>query len=355
MSPPHEPVLIAGAGPIGLACAISARRHMTGGDGGAGTEAGPYIIDAGAIANSIMHYPVGMTFFTTPERLEIGSHPLVTSGAKPTREEALMYYRGVVRAEGLRVRTYTRLSDVRRENGRLVAELVTGIGELTPMHVSCERLVLATGYFEHPNRLDVPGEDLPHVSHYPEEAHRTAGLDIVVVGAKNSAVEMALSSYRAGARVTLVHRDAGLRPSVKYWLSPDLLNRIKAGEIAARWNTTIQEIRPREVVVRRESGELERLPADRVYLLTGYHPDFDLFRRIGLQLDPETGRPEHDPETLETTIPGIYLAGSITSGKYISEIFIENGRYDGEKIFGDPASRTRARELFGAINRPIGE
>ena len=338
-------VLIVGAGPIGLACAISAKRR--------GID--PLVIDAGAIANSILHYPVGMTFFTTPERLEIGNHPITPAREKPTREEALKYYRGVARAEGLRVRTHTRLTGVRREKAGLVAQVQTGIGEVREAEIACERLVLATGYFDHPNRLNVPGEDLPHVSHYPEEPHRTAGLDVVVVGGKNSAVEMALNSYRSGARVTLVYRGATLKPSVKYWLRPDIENRIKAGEIGARWNTTVCAITPGHVVVQQAGGKAENLPADLVYLLTGYAPDFGLFQRIGLELDRETGRPSHNPETLESNVPGIYLAGSVTAGRFISEVFIENGRYDGEKIFGDAASRRLAAEKFGEIKRPLGE
>ncbi len=296
MPVPHEPTLIVGAGPIGLACAISAKRR--------GLD--PLVIDAGAIADSIVHYPVGMHFFTTPERLEIGGHPIVCSGPKPTREEALMYYRGVARAEGLRIRPYTRLTGLAREEGRLVAELAAGLGAPEPERLACDQLVLATGYFGHPNLLGVPGESLPHVSHYPGEPHLSAGLDVVVVGGKNSAVEMALGAYRAGARVTLVHRRSTLKPSVKYWLRPDLENRIKAGEIRARWSATVTEIGPRTVTIRPESGDAETLPADRVYLLTGYHPDFDLFRRLGLELDPETGKPTHNPATLESNVPGVY-------------------------------------------------
>ena len=345
MSATHESTVIVGAGPIGLACAISAKRR--------GID--PLVIDAGAICESILRYPVGMTFFTTPERLEIGNHPITTSGAKPTREEALKYYRSVARVEELRIRTYTRLLDVRREKGRLVASVATGVGEQREEAISCDRLVLATGYFDHPNLLRIPGEDLPHVSHYPDEPHRTSGLDVVIVGGKNSAVELALNAYRAGARVTLVYRGSALKPSVKYWLRPDIENRIKAGEIAARWSTTVCAITPRHVTVQDSSGTTSELPADLVYLLTGYQPDFDLFRRIGLELDPASGKPAHDPQTLETNVPGIHVAGSVTAGRFISEIFIENGRYDGEKIFGDEASRQRAEGRFGEVERPIGE
>lgn len=339
----HETVLIVGAGPIGLACGIAARRQ--------GLD--PLLIDAGAIAESIVRYPVGMLFFTTPERLEIGGHPIVCSGPKPTREEALMYYRGVARAEGLRVEPYRRLVGVRREHGRLRCAVERTLGSRRPETIDADRLVLATGYFGHPNLLGVPGESLPHVSHYSEEPHRLNGLDIVIVGAKNSALELALAAFRAGARVTVVHRAPTLKPSVKYWLRPDFDNRVKAGEIAVRWETTVTEIGD-EVVVQGPGG-VERLPADRVFLLTGYHPDFGLLESIGIRLDPETGRPDHDPATLETNVPGVFIAGSLTAGRFISEVFIENGRFDGEKIFGSRPERAEAHAAVERIYRPVGE
>jgi thioredoxin reductase (NADPH) len=316
-----EDVVVVGAGPIGLACAISARRR--------GLD--PLVIDAGALTNSIVHYPVGMTFFTTPDLLEIGGHPLSCAGQKPTREEALKYYRGVARSEGLRLRTYTRLVTARAGAGGVHCELETARGRDT---VVCRRLVLATGYYDHPNPLGVPGEDLPHVSHRFDEAHRSFGLDVVVIGGKNSAVEAALELYRAGARVTLVYRRDEFRPTVKYWLKPDIENRIRAGEIAARSGARVVRIDERTVTIE-AAGREERLPADRVYALTGYQPDFELFRRIGIELDPETARPHCDPDTLETNVPGVFMAGSITAGRAISEVFIENGRFDGERIFGD--------------------
>lgn len=341
-SVPHEPVLIAGAGPIGLACAISARRR--------GLD--PLIIDAGAIANSIVRYPVGMAFFTTPERLEIGGHPLTCAGAKATREEALKYYRGVVRTEQLRVRTYCRLVAARRGRHGLTCTLQSARGEEL---ITCDRLVLATGYFEHPNRLGIPGEDLPHVSHWADEPHLSAGRDVVIVGGKNSAVEHALSCFRTGARVTLVYRGAELRKSVKYWLAPDLLNRVKAGEIAARWQSDPIEITRDAVAVRDADGRTEHLPADRVYLLTGYHPDFGLLEDLGIRLEPPDQRPAHNPATLETNVPGVFIAGSLTAGVKISEIFIENGRFDGEKVFGDQEARGRAERLYAEAPRPEGE
>lgn len=333
--------LIVGAGPIGLACAISARRR--------GFD--PLVIDAGAIADSIVRYPVGMTFFTTPERLEIGGHPITCAGPKPTREEALMYYRCVARAEGLRVRTYTRLVDATSGKDGIDCRIRTRIEEGT---LHCDRLVLATGYFDHANRLGIPGESLPHVSHYGVEPHVLAGLAVVIVGGKNSAVELALTAFRAGARVTLVHRGPELGRSVKYWLRPDLENRLKAKEIAAHFGAQIEAITEQDVRVRAGDGTTVSIPADRVFLLTGYHPDFDLFRRIGLELDQD-GRPAHDPATLETTVRGVYVAGSVSAGRKISEIFIENGRYDGEKIFGDPSSRASAEAAYAVTNRPVGE
>lgn len=336
-----EAALIVGAGPIGLACAISARRR--------GID--PLVIDAGAIADSIVRYPVNMTFFTTPERLEIGGHPLVSSSAKATREEALKYYRGVARNEGLRIRTYARFTGAARAAGTFDCRLATASGE---QRISARRLVLATGYFDHPNLLGVAGEDLPHVSHYGAEPHLSFGQSVVIVGGKNSAVEQALGCYRAGARVTLVYRGAALKPSVKYWLRPDFENRLKAGEIKARFGATVARIDREAVTIDTPAGE-ERLPADRVYLLTGYRPDFDLFRSLGVELDPASGRPALNADTLETNVPGLHLAGSVTAGRAISEVFIENGRYDGEKIFGDPDSRVRAEAAYEREHRAVGE
>lgn len=338
----HVPALIVGAGPIGLACAISARR--------AGVDA--LVIDAGAITHSIVRYPVGMVFFTTPERLEIGNHPLVCAGAKATREEALKYYRGVVRTEGLTVRLFTRLVAAQRLGAQIHCTTATTTATEA---LTCERLVLATGYFDHPNLLGVPGESLPHVSHWFDEPHLTSGLKVVIIGGKNSAVETALQCYRAGARVTLVYRGTEFKPSVKYWLRPDLDNRIAAGEIQARLGAEVVTITPAGVTVRSAEGAAELLAADRVYVLTGYHPDFELMRGIGITLDDATGRPTLNPDTLESNIPGVYLAGSAGAGRNTSEVFIENGRYDGEKIFGDAVRRARAAARYQEHPRPLGE
>jgi thioredoxin reductase (NADPH) len=322
-----EDALIVGAGPIGLACAISAKRR--------GLD--PLIVDAGAVVDSIARYPVGMTFFTTPELLEIGEHPFACAGEKPTREEALKYYRGVVRAENLRVRTHSRFMGAARVDGGFRCRIQH---EVADEDIVCRRLILATGYFDHPNSLGVPGEDAPHVSQYYDEGHRSFRRDVVVVGGGNSAVEAALDLYRCGARVVLVHRAASLKPTIKYWILPDIENRIREGTIGARFETTVVRIEPGRVVVRGRDGVEESLPAQHVYILTGFQPDFALFKSLGVHLHPTTLVPELNPRTLETNVPGVYLAGSITRGRDISEIFIENGRFDGEKIFADlPVTR----------------
>ncbi len=315
-----EDTVIAGGGPIGLACAISARR--------CGID--PLIIEGGAIADSIVRYPIGMGFFTTPELLEIGGHPFVCAAQKPTREEALKYYRGVVRAESLRVQTYTRLVTARRDGDVIVCTVATAMGE---QQIECRRLVLATGYFGEPNLMNVPGETLPFVLHYFDEPHRSYGRDVVVIGGRNSAVEAALELFRAGANVTLVYRGTSFPQSVKYWVKPDIENRIAAGEISARLGANVTRIEPGAVIIVDAAGREESLPADRVYALTGFRADFALFRRIGIELEPDTERASVNPDTLETNVPGVYMAGSIVAGRYTSGIFIENGRFDGDKIF----------------------
>lgn len=339
---PHIDTLIVGAGPIGLACGISARRR--------GVSA--TIIDAGALAHSITRYPVGMTFFTTPERLEIGGHPLVTSGAKATREDALKYYRGVARAESLAVRSFVKLVAAERGSDVIKCTLATRLGTEI---VRCDRLVLATGYFDHANLLGVPGEHLPHVSHWLDEVHLTSGLDVVIIGGKNSAVEAALQCYRAGARVTIIYRGSTWKPSVKYWLRPDLDNRISAGEIGALLGSTVERITLEAVHAIDANGRAHVVPADRVYALTGYRPDFALLESIGVDIDEETGRPALDAETLETNVAGVFLAGSVGAGRHTSEVFIENGRYDGEKIFGDAAGREAAAKGYAEKPRVVGE
>jgi thioredoxin reductase (NADPH) len=320
-----EDVIVVGAGPVGLACAISAKRR--------GFD--PLVIDAGAIVNSIVHYPIQMGFFTSPELMEIGGHPLVCAAAKPTREEGMMYYRGVARTEGLRVRTYTQLLTARRANDSIVAS-VRGLDGDEELH--CHKLILATGYYDNPRMLNVPGEDIPRVRHYFDEAHLSTGLDVAVIGGKNSAVEAALLLHRAWARVTMIVRGPTLGETLKYWVRPDIENRIKAGEIAVRYSAKVEAFTPRTVKIRSADGSEESIAADRVYALVGFLPDTNLFRRIGIEIDPTTGKPSLNPENLESNVPGVHPAGSICAGFRTSDIFIENGRHDGERIFSSAAT-----------------
>ena len=329
MRPPAEnppDVLIVGAGPAGLAVAIAA--------GKAGLLS--LIVEKGALVNSIAHFPVGMTFFTTPDLLEIGGLPFVTPYDKPTRGEALRYYRRVVDTYELDIAFDERIEavvpdgDAFAVRSRCLAPARAG----EPRTRRARHVVFAIGYYDQPNRVGVPGEDLPHVSHYYDDPHPFYRKRVVVVGGKNSAAIAALELYRAGAAaVTLVHRGAALSNSIKYWIRPDIENRIKEGSVRALLETHVVEIRPECVFVAGPRGR-EELPADAVFLLTGYLPDTGLMREAGLRVDAGTLVPEHDPETFETNVPGIFVAGSIVSGRNTGRTFIENGRFHGAAIVG---------------------
>ncbi len=326
-------IICIGAGPTGLACAIEATR--------AGMRA--LVIDKGCLCNSLFHYPVNMLFFTTPELLEIGDLPLICAGEKPSRNEALKYYRKAAEHYGLELRLYERVNHIDGSNGRFAVITTTSKGE--QLRHQASKIVIATGYYDLPNLLGVPGEDLPHVAHYYTEAHSLWNQDVVVIGGKNSAAEAALDLYRAGARVTLVHRREELGATIKYWVRPDILNRIKAGEIRALFNSKVIKIDSEQVFVRNGDGE-HSLPSRRVFALTGYHPDFTFLRQIGVSLDSETNKPAINPETLESNVPGIFLAGVVIGGNFTGEIFIENGRFHGRQIIAalssDQTSRTRS-------------
>jgi bacillithiol disulfide reductase len=312
-------VICIGAGPTGLACAIEAKR--------AGLR--PLVIDKGCLCNSLYHYPTNMMFFTTAERMEIGDLPMTTSGGKPTRAEALKYYRRAAEHYGLEVRQYERVEGISGADGKFVVSTRAANGMAHKHH--SRKIVLATGYYDLPNLLNVPGENLPHVSHYFEDAHPLWNEDVVVIGAKNSAAEAALDLFRAGARVTLVHRGAELGRSLKYWVRPDIENRIRAGEIHALFNTRVARIEEGSVIVQNGGGE-KKLPAFRVFAMTGYHPDFEFLESLGIRLDPKTRKPECDPVSLESNVSGIYLAGVLLGGIHTGEIFIENGRFHGRQI-----------------------
>ncbi len=328
--PTHD-VLVIGAGPSGLATAIACKQL--------GLDV--QVLDKGVLVNSIARFPVNMVFFTTPELLEIGELPLVTPYEKPTRVEALRYYRRVVDFFDLQVLLNEEVLRIEREpqvGGDIFVVTSRSARGLTRVR-QARFVVVAIGYFDHPNRLDVPGEDLPHVSHYYHEAHGYYRERVVIVGGKNSAVEAALDLYRHGAHVTLVHRGAGIGDSVKYWVKPDIENRIREGGIAARFETVVREIRSTAVVVER-GGVVEEIPVDHVLLLTGYHPDYDFLRGTSVQLHPDTMGVIHDPDTFETTVPNLFVAGGCLAGKRTGTVFIENGRFHGETIARVIASRT---------------
>jgi bacillithiol disulfide reductase len=312
-------VICIGAGPTGLACAIEAKR--------AGLR--PLVIDKGCLCNSLYHYPVNMVFFTTPELLEIGDLPLTCAAEKPTRSEALKYYRKCAEHYALELRLGESVEKVAGGDGSFRVHTRNGLG--VGAEYPAKKLVLATGYYDLPNLLGVPGENLPDVSHYYTEPHPFWQRDVVVIGGKNSAAEAALDLYRSGARVTLVHRRAELGSTIKYWVRPDIENRIKANQIRALFETRITRIEPGRVWVSGHSGE-RALPAAQVFALTGYHPDFDFLRSLGVSLDPATNKPAMDPVTHESNVPGIYLAGVVIGGNHTSEIFIENGRFHGKQI-----------------------
>ena len=320
-------VLIIGAGPTGLACAIEARR--------AGFTA--VNIDKGCLVNSLYHYPTNMVFFTTPELLEIGDLPFTTANQKPTRLEALEYYRKVAEHYRLDIRQYEIVQRIGGDDGDFNVPTVDRYGE--PHCYRARKLVIATGFYDLPNMLNVPGEDLPKVRHYYDEPHPYFDHDVVVVGAKNSAAIAALELWRHGARVTLVHRGPGIHERVKYWIKPDIQNRIKNGEVKAYFNSSVKEITPTSVLLATPEGNVT-LKNDFVLALTGYHPDFDFLRSVGVELGAEC-RPVCDPQTLESNVAGIYLAGVIVAGMRTGEIFIENGRFHGGQIARDLKRKLR--------------
>src|SRR5215510_13516531 len=293
-------VLIVGAGPSGLATAIAAKQR----------NLDYVVVEKGVLVNSIFNFPTHMMFFTTPELLEIGGLPLVTPYDKPMRLEALRYYRRVVDTYSLQISFHETVTSIEREDDRGTAVFAvttkTARGVTRVRHARA--VVLAIGYYDLPNYLGIPGEDLPHVSHYYTDAHPYYRQRVVVVGGKNSAAEASLEMFRAGVHVTLVHRHATLGDSIKYWVRPDIENRIKEGSVAARFESRVVEITPTMVRIERH-GITEELPAEGVFLLTGYHPDVDLMRRAGVHCDPVTLAPEFNPETFETNVPNLFVAG----------------------------------------------
>jgi thioredoxin reductase (NADPH) len=312
-------LVIIGAGPSGLACAIEAKKkgltHL--------------VLDKGSVVDAIRRFPMDMTFFSTPELLEIGGVPLTSAGFRPTRVECVRYYQMVARYFGLTVQQGAEVVGVRRQSDGF--EVIT-----TDDSFQARNVVDATGYFDHPNRFDVPGADLPKVRRYYDEPYAYAGRDVAVVGGKNSAVETALDLFRNGARVTLIHRGQNLSQGVKYWILPDIENRIKAGDVRALFETNVQRITARSMIV--EGRHREEIANDTVFVMIGYCPDTSLLRQAGVEIDADSQAPVHNPQTMETNVRGIFVAGSIAAGRFNNKIFIENGRAHGRLIVDAIAS-----------------
>ena len=313
------PVAIIGAGPCGLAAAIAL------------TQAGipAVVFEQGCLVSSVSQYPTFITFFSTADKISIGGLPFPIAGDKPTRREAMAYYRAATVHFGLDVRQYERVVETRRGGEGFVLVTEPQGGERREMAVRA--IVVATGYFGTPNRLGVPGEELPHVTHFFREGHDGFQQDVVVVGGGNSAVEAALDLYRCGARVTIVHFGPTWDKNIKPWILPDVTNRIAEGAIGVRWNTRVMTIRAREVEVT-VKGHAEALPASLVYLMTGYTPHGTLLAQLGVHVDTLTGVPAHNPATMQTPVPGVFIAGVLASGFDANKIFIENGRDHGALI-----------------------
>lgn len=334
---PHGGIVdlaVIGAGPTGMACAIEAQR--------AGFSA--ILIDKGCLCNSLFHYPSNMTFFTTPELLEIGDIPFPSPNQKPSRDEALEYYRKVAEHYRLEVRQYETVEEVVGRDGNFTVHTLDRFHR--PITHRARKLVVATGYYDLPNYLGIPGEDLNKVSHYYHDPHPYFGLDVLVIGGKNSAAIAALDLWRHGARVTLVHRGPEMHRHVKYWILPDINNRIKNGEITAFFSSHVVRIREDDVTLATPEGERTRVNQF-VFALTGYQPDFRFLESLGVRLDETNDRcPACDPATLESNVPGIYLAGVVIAGERTNEIFIENGRFHGKQIAADLLAKNVSAAAF---------
>ncbi|MGH7500058.1 MAG: YpdA family putative bacillithiol disulfide reductase [Gemmatimonadales bacterium] len=326
-------LLVIGAGPCGLAAGIAAKQ--------AGIPC--VLLDRGTIVTTIDRYPLAMTFFSTPERIEIGGIPFISSHEKPTRQEGMLYYRRVAEHYELDVRPKEEVTSVTRDpDGTFRVEVTRPHDRKTYL---ARAIVFATGYYDNPNFMGVPGEDLPHVAHYFLEGHPYWHRNVIVIGAGNSSVDAALECWRAGARVTLVHFGEGFDRTVKAWVLPDITNRVKEGSISVRWRSRVRSVTPTDVeVISEMAGAVERIPADAVLAMTGYHADTTMLRRLGVPVDPVSGVPAHDESSMVTPVPGLYLAGVIASGNDANRLFIENARGHGELIVSHLLKARRARQ-----------
>jgi thioredoxin reductase (NADPH) len=316
-------VVIVGAGPTGLACGIDA----------VSANLRVLVLEKGVLVNSIYHYPSTMTFFTSRERLEIGELPLPSLNIKPHRAEALEYYRRVADFYQLPMHFHERVVEITGSDGEFKVATETLEGQRA--EYATRKAIIATGYYDLPNLMGIPGEELAKVSHYYTDPHPYYRRKVAVIGAANSAAVAALDLWRHGAEVTMIYREATLSSHIKYWIRPDIENRIKENSIRALPQSVVKEIFSGGICVQRSSGEALRLDNDFVFALTGYHPDFRFLGDIGVEIDPKTHRPKCDRETLESNVPGVYLAGVIIAGMDTNEIFIENGRFHGKQIVTD--------------------
>lgn len=316
-------VLIIGAGPIGLACGIAAKRNFL----------DYLILEKGCLVNSLYRYPVNMTFFSTAEKLEIGNVPFVSINPKPKRAEALEYYRRTYTQFELNTRFFEEVIACRKEGKLFKVQSSKGV-------YWTKNVIVATGFYDIPMYLDIPGENLPKVSHYYKDPHYYADQHVVVVGASNSSIDAALETYRKGAKVTLVIRGDEISPRVKYWVKPDIENRIAAGEIAVRFNSVLTKIEEHQVHILGPNGE-EVIKNDFVIALTGYRPDFDFLGKLGIEIPTLAPRiPNHNPDTMETNIAGVYLAGVVCGGLNTHLWFIENSRVHADTIIADIVAKT---------------
>lgn len=331
-------VAVVGAGPVGLACAVEAKRRSL--------EA--VVIDKGAVVNSILGYPTNMEFFSTPELIEIGGHPFTTTGYKPVREEALEYYRRVADVEELDLRLYEPVLRIEGEKGDF--RVVTDKDEIGARHV-----VIAIGFFDHPNMLAVPGENLPKVTHYYNEPHPYARQKVAVVGGRNSAAKAALDCYRHGAEVTMIVRAPDLSDKIKYWIRPDLVNRIKEGSIEAYFSSIVEEIKEGAIAIRTADG-LREIENDWVLAMTGYHPDYTFLDELGIEIADDAFRtPIFDEVTFETSRTGMYMAGTVCGGYQTNRWFIENGRFHAHQIMAHIADGEVSEVDFDEIHWKTAE
>lgn len=302
-------LLIIGAGPIGLNCALEAKKN----------NLTYLIVEKGTIVNSLYHYPLYMRFFSTAEKLEIAEIPFITTAPKPGRQDALEYYQGIARQKDLSINLYEKVLNVRKNEE--IFEV-----ETSKSRYSAKNVIISTGFYDHPNTMNIPGENLEKVKHYYTEPYPFAQQKIVVVGSSNSAVDAALETYRKGAEVTMIIRHSEISKSVKYWVKPDIENRILEGSIKAHFNAELTEIKENTVIFKDEKGELHEIENDFVLAMTGYLPDFDFLRNTGIRLEGDFLNPYYNPETMETNIPNLYLAGVVCGGKDTHLWFIENSR-----------------------------